>query len=107
MIKLIFVVIFVLLISCLPAENPWLGRDKVAHFTTSAFLTYWNFGMSRDILQSDRNNSLILAVNFTALMGVSKEISDKYIAETEWSWQDIAYDIAGIFAGLILINNLR
>ena len=105
--KLIFVVILVLLISCLPAENPWLGRDKVAHFTTSAFLTYWNFGMSRDILQVNKNNSLIFSVNITALMGISKEISDKYIVKSEWSWHDIAYDTAGILAGLIIINNVK
>ncbi|MDO9578298.1 MAG: hypothetical protein Q7J16_10475 [Candidatus Cloacimonadales bacterium] len=105
--KFIIIILLLSFISCLPAENPWLGRDKVAHFTTSAFLTYWNFGMSRDILQAGRDNSLILSVNFTALLGISKEVSDKYIVKSEWSWHDIAYDAAGICAGLILINNLK
>lgn len=105
--QMILIILFVILISSLPARNPWLGRDKIAHFTASTFLTYWSFGVSNDFLQQNKLNSVILSANFSALLGVAKESSDKYLLRSDWSWQDIAYDIAGILAGLVLVNNLR
>ena len=104
----IIIIILLIIISCLlSAENPWLGKDKIAHFSYSAVLTYWNYGLSRDIFENSHQNSLIISINFTALMEVAKELSDNEISKTGWSLHDLAYDFAGIFCGLVLINNLR
>ncbi|HPR18253.1 MAG TPA: hypothetical protein PLD62_08400 [Candidatus Cloacimonadota bacterium] len=105
--KIVIVLIFLGMIICLSAQSPWLGSDKVTHFTASAFLTYWNYGMSKDFGQQNARNSLIFSVNLTAFMGAGKEFSDKYILKSEWDWHDIAYDLAGICAGMILINNME
>ncbi|RLC54157.1 MAG: hypothetical protein DRH79_01490 [Candidatus Cloacimonadota bacterium] len=105
--KFALILILISISFLLDAKSPWLGKDKAAHFTYSAALTYWNYGVAKDILDNSKQNSLIISVNFTALMGMTKEYSDKTLGETYWSWHDLAYDFAGIACGIILINNLR
>jgi putative lipoprotein len=105
--KFVLILILISISFILNADNPWLGKDKAAHFTYSAALTYWNYGVAKDFFENSRQNSLIISVNFTALMGLVKEYSDKNISNSYWSWHDIAYDFAGIACGIVLINNLR
>lgn len=105
--KYVFIIILLSLFCSLPAQNPWLGKDKVAHFATGTFITCWSFGLSKDYLQNSQNKSLIFSVSLTAFLGGAKEFSDKNILKTKWSWHDIAYDFAGIITGIILVNNLR
>ncbi len=105
--KFVIILIFICLLGSLSAQNPWLGRDKVTHFAASTFLTCWNFGVSYDYGQQNRKDSLIFSVSLTTILGMGKEFSDKNILKTEWSWHDIVYNLAGIGAGLILINNMR
>ena len=105
--KYLFIIIIILLVVSLQAKSKWLGGDKVMHFTGSAFLTYWNYGMSEDILENSSEGSIYFAVSFTLALGTAKEYSDKKLKSTGFSWHDIAYDAAGVIAGLVLINNLR
>ena len=105
--KVIILIFFIIILSHIHAQNPWLGKDKIAHYSIGAFLTYWSFGINKDILHNNQNNSLIISVSFTTLMGFGKEYSDKKIVKSDWSWHDIVYDFAGICTGLVLINNLR
>ena len=105
--KYLFIIIIFLLIASLQAKSKWMGEDKVLHFTGSAFLTYWNYGMSKDILGYPSEKSVYFAVSFTLVLGTAKEYSDKRLKDTGFSWHDLAYDAAGIIAGLVFINNLR
>ncbi len=105
--KILLLLIIFLLFSCLQAENLWLGKDKVMHFTGSAFLTFWNYGFSQDILENSNEESLYFSISFTALLGTGKEYSDKRSKSTGWSWPDLTYNLAGIALGMVLINNLR
>ena len=109
MIRKIFLVLIVTLALCsvLNARSEWLGRDKPMHFVTSAFMTYWSYGMSRDILDQSENNSLIISVSLTSMLGAGKELSDKHIKRTRWSWHDMAYNGAGILFGVLMIYTLR
>jgi putative lipoprotein len=102
--KLLVSVLIIFLVGNLMAENPWLGKDKVAHFAASTFFTCWSYGLSRDFMESGKHSSYVFSVGFTAFLGCCKEFSDKNILKTKWSWHDIAYDVAGIAAGLILIS---
>lgn len=96
----------ILLALVLPAQASWTGRDKVAHFLGSAYLCYWQQGMWQDAADLQHRESITLAVSFTGILGAGKELSDKHLGTTGWSWEDLVYDCAGIAAGLILINNL-
>ena len=105
--KYLFIIIIILLVVSLQAKSKWLGEDKVLHFTGSAFLTYWNYGMNKDILEYSSKKSVYFAVSFTLALGTAKEYSDKKLKKTGFSWHDLAYDTAGVIAGIVLINNLR
>lgn len=96
-----------ILISVLNARSPWLGKDKAMHFLTSAYLTYWNYGIFHDILDESEDRSMFFSISLTTFLGTSKELSDKYIKRTRFSWYDMAYNGAGIVFGVFLIKNLR
>ena len=102
-----FVVIIFILSTPLLAKSPWLGQDKAMHFLTSAYLTYWNYGLSRDIIQRSDDSSIVFAVSLTTLLGTGKECSDKFIKRTKFSWHDMAYNTAGVLFGVYIIKNVR
>lgn len=106
--SLLILILILIAFSCsLQARSPWLGQDKAMHFLTSAFLTYWSYGIFDDVLNEPESRSLGYSISLTAFLGISKELSDKYIKETRFSWYDMAWNGAGIVLGIILINNLR
>jgi uncharacterized protein YfiM (DUF2279 family) len=84
--------------------SEWFGKDKVAHLTYSAFITYWSYGMSKDILKKDNRNSTYLSITIPLSLGFMKEYSDKNFKKTGWSWKDLSFDILGIVAGSIIIK---
>ncbi len=106
MTKYILLLVILLFMSSLYA-NPWLGKDKTMHFVSSAYLTYWNYSLSSNVMNNSNDTSLLFAVSLTSLAGIGKEASDKYIKKTKWSWYDIAYNSAGIAFGIIMIKNIK
>jgi len=105
--KYLFIIIVTLMITSLQAKSKWFGEDKVLHFTGSAFLTYWNYGVNNDIMDLSSDKSIYFAVSFSLALGTAKEYSDKKLKKTGFSWHDLIYDTAGILTGIVLINNLR
>lgn len=103
----IIILLSVVFCTTLDARSEWLGRDKGMHFVTSAYLTFWTHGMSNDIFENSENQSLIISVSLTSMLGAGKELSDKYIKKTRWSWPDMVYNGAGILFGVFLIKALR
>ena len=103
----LLLLILIISITSLQANSPWLGRDKAMHFLTSAYLTYWNYGWSHDVMEQSENSSLFFSISLTSFLGFGKEFSDQHIKKTGWSWQDMAYNGAGIVFGLVLVKNLR
>ncbi len=104
--KTIIVVLILILFSSLNASG-WTGKDKVAHFTYSAFLTYWSYGFSKNILEKNDQNSVVLSISIPLSLGFMKEYSDKKFKKTGWSWKDITYDFLGIVAGSIIIKRVK
>ncbi|MCD6181157.1 MAG: DUF2279 domain-containing protein [Candidatus Cloacimonetes bacterium] len=101
--KIILLLIFLF---CIPlsAHASWTGKDKIAHFLGSTYITCWNYGVMRDIGGCNAHKSKTMAISMTVLLGGGKELSDKKLGTTGWSWEDMAYNCAGIAAGLVLIN---
>lgn len=89
--KYLFIIIIILLVVSLQAESKWLGKDKVLHFTGSAFLTYWNYGINKDILEHSSKKSVYFAVSFTLALGTIKEYSDKKLKKTGFNWHDRSF----------------
>ena len=105
--KKLLIIVLIVIVSTLSASSKWLGKDKIVHFTGSTFLTYWNYGLNKDYFAHSHENSLYFSVSINLTLGFTKEISDKHLKKTKFSWQDIAYDTAGILAGILLINKIR
>jgi putative lipoprotein len=102
----IIVLIVLLLAGSLLHCHDWLGSDKIAHFGTSMFLTSYTSGCSNDILGETRENSQYLGVGLTLSLGLGKEGFDRYIQNEKWSWEDLAWDLAGIACGLVINNQI-
>ncbi|MCD4820039.1 MAG: hypothetical protein K8S23_15250 [Candidatus Cloacimonetes bacterium] len=105
--KKIAIFLIILLSFSLLNAKQLISGDKVMHFTSSAFITCWNYGFSRDILDQNHQKSLVFAVSLTGSLGFGKEVSDKHLKKTYFSWKDITFDLAGIALGMIIINNTR
>ena len=103
----VFLILIFIFSSLHSLDYKWIGKDKVMHFSQSALLTYWNYGVYHNYFSIDKRNSKIFAASVTFSLGVSKEFSDKYIKKTFFSKEDLFYDFIGTVFGLILINNLR
>ena len=105
--KKLLIIVLIVIVSTLSASSKWLGKDKIAHFTGSAFLTCWNYGLNKDFFELSHEDSIYLSVSVNLTLGFCKEYSDKHLKKTKFSWQDVVYDTAGIAAGLLLINTIR
>ncbi|MCF7911692.1 MAG: hypothetical protein K9M99_04130 [Candidatus Cloacimonetes bacterium] len=103
--KFKILILIMLLAGSLLYGNDWLGRDKVAHFSTSMFLTCYTCGGSNDLLGESRDNSFLLGTGITFSIGLGKEGFDLFVQKEKWSWEDLVWDVAGIACGLAIVNN--
>jgi len=92
-----------------PNVNPsfsdtYAAPDKAQHFMGSMISTVLFYKIFQDPLQIENSNSKYLAVGITLGLGVSKEIYDGTRSKGAFSWKDLLADMAGIAAGLILVN---
>lgn len=101
----VLILFLILLAGSILYGNDWLGKDKIAHFSSSVVITCWSAGMSDDIFGESKANSRFMGAGFTLSLGLVKEGYDCYIQKKKWSWEDLVWDMAGITCGLILINN--
>ncbi len=80
------------------AQDNWTGRDKTAHFVTSAALA-----MAGSAVAEHQNASPARSRNigfaFSISLGAAKEAFDSRAAGTGWSWKDFAWDVAGAATG--------
>lgn len=101
----VVILLVILLAGSILHGNDWLGKDKIAHFSSSIVLTCWSEGLSSDFFDESKDSSRLMGAGFTLSLGLCKEGYDRYIQKTKWSWEDLVWDMAGITCGLILINN--
>jgi uncharacterized protein YfiM (DUF2279 family) len=95
-----------LIIFCNLVSANWFGKDKIMHLGGSTVFTYWSYGIGKNILEQETQESALLAASFSLNMGLMKEFTDKYIKKNSWSWPDLVYDAAGICLTFVLINNV-
>lgn len=95
-----------LIIYCNSVSANWFGRDKIMHLGASSVFTYWSYGISKNILEQNSQQSSLTAAAFSINIGLIKEYSDRYIKKESWSWPDLVYDAAGICLTFVFINNV-
>jgi len=85
-------------------SDSWISRDKVHHFLTSAFLTTSGYYYSREVRKYSIVPSRQIAVSFSVSLGLLKEIRDGVRPGNAFSWKDLAADVLGTAAGIIIIR---
>lgn len=88
-----------------PAADAWIGEDKARHFLMSFGVTMMGYGVARasGVAEADAR---VAAAAGSGLAGVGKEIHDLR-AGGPFSVRDLAWDAAGIAAGVMLLFNIR
>ncbi|MBN2000853.1 hypothetical protein JW935_25105 [candidate division KSB1 bacterium] len=83
-------------------QDKWIGKDKGDHFVASAVLVGFGYYAARKELKIQ--NSKTFAVGFSLSFGVLKEIFDGTARRGRPSYKDLAWDIAGIGLGYLIVN---
>jgi len=73
-------------------KDPWFARDKVRHFAVSYVIT-------RSLIHYRQKKEIAFGITFS--LGLIKEIYDKKIKKSFFSYKDLVWDLAGV--GLALI----
>ena len=83
-------------------SDPWFGRDKLLHFTASAFIQ----GAAHSVLRAngrDYGASSRGAALVTLTAGVGKELWDRH-RHRDFSFRDLAWDGIGGVVGAVVMR---
>lgn len=90
-------------VSC---SDSWIGRDKVHHFLTSAFLAAGSYYFLYEENAMAPKDAMIFSIGFSLSLGVAKEVRDGVIKGRSASIKDFIANILGAgFGGLIYNAN--
>jgi putative lipoprotein len=87
-------------------SDSWLGRDKVHHFLTSAFLSGVGYYFFHEEQHYSNRVSQRGGFCFSISLGLAKEVRDGLKKENAFSVKDLAADILGTLAGIALVSDL-
>ncbi|PIS27988.1 MAG: hypothetical protein COT43_07595 [Candidatus Marinimicrobia bacterium CG08_land_8_20_14_0_20_45_22] len=89
------------------SRDPWLGLDKLKHFTSAVYMTMTAYYVQSRIANKSRNASENVSTMMTVTLGVSKEIFDTRKKDGFFSWKDVLFDVAGTAVALVFINQVK
>jgi uncharacterized protein YfiM (DUF2279 family) len=87
------------------AGDAWLGEDKVRHLSMSYALVVFGTGAARGA-GIDARPAEFAAVVGAAAAGVLKEVHDRARGGI-FSYRDIAWNVAGIAAGILVVRSAQ
>lgn len=85
--------------------DPWFAEDKAKHFAMAFAATGFMYGIARTV-GLDRDAALVTAALATVAAGAGKELHDRRRGG-RFSSRDMAWNLIGIAAGLVLVANTR
>lgn len=88
-----------------PAEDPWLGRDKLLHFTASAVIQCATHAVLR-ANGNDYGGASRGAAITTLTVGIGKELWDRQ-GRGNASVRDLAWDAMGGVTGAVAMRQIR
>jgi len=88
------------------AAEGWLGEDKGKHFVTSAVVTVIA-GSAARTAGLDAGTSRIAGAAVATGAGVAKEIHDHRQPGNVFSVRDLAWNLAGVAAGYVVLSQGR
>lgn len=84
--------------------DPWMGFDKVQHFTVSCLWTLSSQYLLESKLQFSASEALPLSMGSAFLAGIGKEIYDREKKNGFFSRRDLVANVLGITVGILLIQ---
>ncbi len=85
-------------------SDRWLGRDKLSHFAVSlaavGLANHWLEAESAEPPVRARNTAVV----FSLSLGIVKELQDGAQKGNRFSFKDLAADILGAAAGIVLFT---
>lgn len=84
-------------------EDDWFGRDKLYHFSAAAAIGAGISAMTED---RDKSDCMAPVIGITAALtaGTGKELYDRNIKKTHWSWKDMFWNLLGGTAGSLAVS---
>lgn len=87
-------------------HDPWLGFDKVQHFTFSFLFTLGQQYLIVNKIGATESQALPYSISSTAAIGLFKEIYDKKRSPSRhFSKRDLVADALGIAVATLIIRN--
>ncbi|MCK4351873.1 hypothetical protein KAW65_00515 [candidate division WOR-3 bacterium] len=85
-------------------EDKWIAWDKFHHFSYSFGITGLSYHIYHCQLNNPESEARILSISLTAILGVSKEIYDKYHDKAFISYKDLVADALGITLATLIFT---
>ncbi len=87
-------------------SEAWLGRDKAQHVVAAGALSAACTAVAAHHGASD-GAAMAWAVPITLCVGAGKEVYDRNVKHTKWSWRDMTWNLVGAAAGGLLVLQVR
>ena len=78
-------------------DDHWFARDKGYHFAAASAI-----GAGTTFAMGDESAAPVVGVGVAMAFGAGKELYDRDVKKTYWSWKDLAWDLAGALTGNVL-----
>ncbi len=85
-------------------DDQWFGKDKAAHFVTSAAI---GAAVAHESVERGHTNchAALIGVGVALTIGAAKESYDKHIKRTHYSVRDMVWNIIGSSMGVLLATD--
>lgn len=84
-------------------HDPWLGFDKVQHFTFSFLWTLSTQYAGETKMEVQKENMVVISVSSSLAVGLAKEVYDSRKPKGFFSKKDMIADGLGILCAVIII----
>jgi len=84
--------------------DAWFGKDKMSHLVVSTVVSAAATRIAQDNGASECRAPFI-GFSFAMLVGATKEIHDKHIKGTYYSWKDMTWNLLGSTVGSLAVSN--
>lgn len=83
----------------------WIAKnlDKICHFLASSLIVVVFCGILTNVFNLTFILSIIISTIFTIVVGVSKELIDKYCRSGIFDKNDLLADLIGLTFGIIIL----
>jgi uncharacterized protein YfiM (DUF2279 family) len=85
-------------------QDRWFAEDKARHLIGSFMSTILFAQVSEQIHDSPASKNKIFGVSICLTLGVTKEVTDHYKKNNQFSWKDMTANMVGIVCAIFLLG---